>query len=215
MKTYEQFLDEVMPHVPGCPNAIAINAIRNAAIEFCEKSLVVQRDHELVSVVRNVADYDLEAPTGQVVAKIMRAWFQATPLMPIAPDEVGSIRVYNARAEGADGPGDPRYIIQKNDTTFSLYPVPKENKPLSIFMRVAMKPSRASTQVEDVLFEDYLETIAAGARARLMLMPGKPYTSPELALANKTLFDQGVNLARHRATMGNTRANIGVRLRRI
>lgn len=215
MKTYEQFLNEVMPHVPGCPTTVAVNAVRNSCIEFCEKSLIMQRDHDLVSVIANIPDYDFEPDTGYVVIKIMRAWFEATPLQPISPDEVGSIRVYNKLAEGADGTGTPRYIIQKDERTFSVYPVPKDNTSNAIFMRVALKPTRASTQVDDSLYEEYLEPIASGAVARLMLMPAKPYTNPQLALAQKSLFEAGVNQARQRASRGHTRANLGVRMRRI
>lgn len=215
MKNYTEFLNEVMPHVPGCPNEVAIAAIRNACVEFCEKTLILQRDHDLVDAVANQADYDLEPPSGYMVTKIVRAWYKSDPLNPAAPDGVTSVRVFNPLAENADGTGDPKNIFQKDEHTFSVYPVPKETAPNAIFMRVALKPTRASTRIEDSIYEEYLETIAHGAKARLMLMPGKPYTNPDLAAVNDNLFRQGINVARQRATRGFVRSNLQVSLVRI
>lgn len=215
MKTYESFLDEVMPHVPGCQVNIAVNAIRNTVVEFCEKSLILQRDHDPVTVIAGIADYDLDPPNGYLVTKIMKAWHENVPLVAAAPDEIGTVAVYNQQAPGADGPGLPRWILQKDERSFSLLPVPADTSVNGVFMRVALKPTRSSTSVEDVIFEDYLEVIGYGAKARLMFMPNKPWTDLNNAGTNKILFEQGVNTARQRANRGHTRSNLSVRLRKV
>jgi len=215
MKTYEQFLNEVMPHVPGCQVNVAVNAIRNTVIEFCEKTLILQRDHDPVTVTQSLPDYDLDPPAGYLVTKIMKAWYKNIPLVPAAPDEIGTVSVYNPLAPEAEGPGQPRWILQKDERTFSLLPVPDESVANAITMRVALKPTRASSSVEDVIFEDYVEVIGHGACARLLSMPAKPWTSPQMAGVSKMLFDQGVNQARQRANRGHVRSNLSVRLRKV
>lgn len=213
---YEAFLDYVLPHVPGCTNEMAIHEIRNTAIEFCEKSMILQRDHDPVTIVKGTVDYDFEPPTGYLVTKIIKAWYKTKELTPLAPDEINKAEVYNRMFTGADvGQTDPRNILQKDERTYTVYPVPMETAPMSLTMRVALKPTRASTTIDDVIFEDYAEIIGAGAKARLMMSPGKPYSNPQGAVAHLGMYQSGLNVARQRAVHGYVRGDLKVKLRRI
>lgn len=216
MKKYEAFLDEVLPHVPGCTNEIALQAIKNTVIEFCEKTFILQVDHDPVTVIAGEVDYDLEPPEGYLVTKIIRAWFKNSELTPVGPDDIDKPSLYNRDFAGVDaGRSDPTMITQKDERTFSVFPIPLNTDPLALTIRVALKPTRASTEVEDSIFEDYAEIIAHGALTRLMLSPGKPYSNPQVGVARSGLFNAGVNLARQRATSGFVRTSRQVTLRRI
>jgi len=216
MSTLNDFLNDVMPDVSGCTVDIAKHAIRNACIEFCEKSLILQRDHDPVTVVAGIVDYDFDPPANNLVTRIMRAWYKANELTAVAPDSIRSSEVYNRLFSGANVVRtDPTSILQKDERTFSLYGIPKDTVANGLTMRVALKPTRAATTVEDVLLEDYAEIIAAGAKARLMMSPNKPYTNPQLAVGHMELFRQGTNVARQRAYRGHVRADLRVSLRSI
>jgi hypothetical protein len=82
-------------------------------------------------------------------------------------------------------------------------------------MRIALKPTRISTTIEDVVYEDYAEIIGHGAKYRLMSAPSKPFTSPDGAAASKIFFDEGVNAARQRASRGYVRSDLRVTIPRI
>jgi len=216
MKAFSVFLNDVMPEVPGCTIEIATHAIKNSCIEFCEKSLIIQRDHDPVTVVAGIVDYDFEPPTGMLVTRIMKAWHKTLVLTPLAPDDVEFAEVYNRLFNGANvDRKDPQYILQKDERTFSLYGIPATTVANGLTMRVALKPSRSATTVDDVLYEDYAEVIAAGAKARLMMSAGKPYTNPQIAAVQLDMFRQGTNVARQRATRGYVRSSTGVTLRKI
>ena len=214
--SYEKFFSNVVPEVIGCPEITVFNAIQNAAIEFCEKSLILQADHDPVTVVGNIVDYDLEPPTDTLVVKVMRAWLEGTELTALAPDLVNGPAVYNRLYTSYQAaPGTPNSFLQKDPRSISLWPLPDQNYTNSLTMRVALKPTRASTTIDDVIFEDYAETIASGALYRLMSSVGKSYTNVEMAGIHKGLFNQGINVARQRATHGQVRSNLQVKLRRI
>jgi len=216
MATLSNFYPYVLPEVPGCPEMTVDLALKSSIIEFCEKSLILQRDHDPLTVVAGVVDYDFEPPTGSLVVKIMKAWYKSKELKPIAPDEVDKAELYNRSFSGADtNQQEPQYILQKDERTFSLYPVPDANAANALTMRVAYKPTRVTTTFEDVLFEDYAEVIAHGAKARLFMSPGKPYTNPQLAVAAMDQFGRGVNTARQRAVRGHVRSDLSVQMRRI
>lgn len=216
MAAYENFFPNILPEVPGVAEMVAENAVRNAVIEFCEKSLILQRDHDPITVVQNIVDYDLEPPTGYIVVKVMKAWLENAELTPLAPDFVREAAVYNRLFSSYEANTDrPRAFLQKDERTVSLWGVPDKNYRSGLTMRVALKPTRAATTVEDVILEDYAETIASGALYRLMMSAGKPYTNTELAAVHKGLFQQGINVARQRATHGQVRSTLSVKLRRI
>lgn len=216
MSSYEAFFPYVLPEVIGAPEPLVVNAIRNSVIEFCEKSLVLTRDHDPVTVLPNIVDYDLEPPAGYLVVKVMQAWLDNQPLDPLAPDFVREASVYNRLFESYEAaPSTPRFYLQKDERTITVWELPDKTYTNGLTMRVALKPTRASTEIEDVVFEDYAETIASGAIMRLMMSPGKSYTNPELAAVHKGIFNQGINTARQRATHGQVRAVMSVKLRRI
>jgi uncharacterized protein YbdZ (MbtH family) len=216
MAAYESFLSRVLIEVPGCAEISAIQAIRDACIEFCEKSLVLVRDHDPVTVQQGVVDYDLEPPTGTLVIKIMQAWLDDAKLEPAAPDQVRHAALYNRDyASYQSAASTPLVYVQKDERTVSLWPVPDKTYTNGLTMRVALKPTRSSSAVDDAIFEEYAETIASGALARLMISPGKPYTNPQVSGAHRLMFGQGVNVARQRSGHGHVRSNLSVRLRRI
>jgi hypothetical protein len=215
-KTYEDFYDEVLPYLPGCTPALAKVAIRNAVIDFCEGSLIIQRDHDPVTILEGTIDYDFEPPTGYLVTKIMRAWYKGTELDPKAPDELPAAMIYNRGYPGAViTKSDPTMITQKDERSYTLYPFPKEAAASALTMRVALKPTRSSSTIEDVVFEDYAEIIGHGAKYRLMSAPSKPFTSPDGAAASKLFFDEGVNVARQRAIRGYVRSDLRVQIPRV
>ena len=93
--------------------------------------------------------------------------------------------------------------------------MPAETVGSAITMRVALKPSRTATTINDVLLEDYFEVISAGAKYRLLLSQGKPYTSPQLAAVERDFYISGINKAKQRATRGHLRSDLSVKYRTI
>lgn len=213
MATLSDFYPYVLPEVPGCPEPTVDIAIRSALIEFCEKSLVVQRDLDPLTVVKGIVDYDLEPPTDQLVSKILRVWYKGAELSPTAPDNISAPEVYNRLFTGASVErSDPRIYLQKDDVTVSVYPIPKDTVANGLTVRVALKPTRAAEAIENVLFQDYAEAIAHGAKYRLLSMASKPWTNGPAASASFAAYNAGINTARQRASRGGTRADVRIRL---
>lgn len=216
MASYEAFFPYVMHEVPGAPEPLVVRAIRDAAIEFCEKSLILTRDHDPITVKAGVVDYDLEPPNGYLVIKIQKAWLDNNPLTPLAPDVVRDASVYNRLfAAYQSAPSTPQAYLQKEERSVSVWPLPDKQYTKSLTMRVALKPTRSSSSVDDVLFEDYAEQIGSGALSKLMASANKPYTNLDMAAVHKSLFQQGINVARQRAGHGHVRSNLSVKLRKI
>jgi len=216
MASYEDFFPYVMPEVIGAPEPLVVQAIRNTCIEFCEKSLILTRDHDPVTISQNIVDYDLEPPTGYLVVKVQKAWLDNREITPLAPDFVNDPAVYNRLFSSYQARGStPTAYLQKDARTISVWPLPDRQYRNGLTMRIALKPTRASTTIEDEVFEDYAEAIGQGAAYRLQVSVGKAYTNPDMAVINKGFFDQAINVARQRASRGHVRSSLSVKMRKI
>lgn len=216
MKPYTAFLDYVLPDLPGCSNDVAVHAIKQTVIDFCEKSMILEVDHDPITIVRGVTDYDLDPPTNTLVTKVMKVYYKDQELVPIATDDVRYGQFFNKNYQGAEiQEGTPRFYAQKDARTISIFPTPKETEKLVLTLRVALKPTRSASQCDDLIFEDYAEIIGHGAVTRLALSPSKPYTNVQLAGARNVMYTAGLNVARQRSSKGYVRANRQVRLRKI
>ena len=213
MKTLESFLPEILPDVPGCPSDMAIRALRNTIVEFCEKSLIHQDTMDAITVYENITDYDLEPPKNYRIQKIMKMWYLGQELEALAPDDLGLPDAYRTNIAGyTASKGPPAGFTQKDVDTFTILPIPDQKYTSSLTMRVALVPLRTMTEVADFLFEIWGETIGFGTKARLMLTPGKPYSNNEAANFNQVRYTTGLNDARQRASRGNVRSSLRVKL---
>lgn len=217
MTSYDDFLSRVLPEVPGCPELAAIQAVKDTVIQFAERTLIHQVDHDPVSTVAKIADYDLDAPvSGTKIIKIMKLWYSGTPIDPAAPDDVNDPTVYNQRVGDYQTQyGTPRTYLQKDPSTFSLFPIPEKSLLNAVTIRVALAPLRNSVECDDIFYEYWVEPIAAGAVARLQMSQNKAYSNPRLAQASMAEYMVGINEARQKASRGYTRANLTVKMRRI
>lgn len=212
MKQHTDFLDTVMIDVPGCLMDLALAEIKNAIIDFCERSLILQVTTDPMGVSAGQDEYDIDAGTGYTPIKIMSLWYGDSRLSPIAPDMIDDSGVFNPTVAAR---GTPRRYTQRTPTEVTLIPTPDVTAVNMVAMRVAVKPLRSLSAIEDTIYENYFNEIVAGAKYRLMVSPGKSYTNPGAATYNKNLFEVGVNQARQRAVRGYTRSSLAVRMRRI
>jgi hypothetical protein len=214
--SYEDFFSWVLPEVAGCPEITAIQAIRDTVIDFCEKSLIHVVDHDPVKVIAKQSDYELDTPIlGHRIIKVMQAYYQGTMLEPVSPDDVTDPSVYNQKIGGYTASySTPRGFMQKSWDTISLIPIPDQTVNSAVTMRVALAPLRTSTTCENFLLEQYAETIAFGAVAKLQLSAGKPYSNDKAATINNARYMVGLNVARQRGVRGFNRSTLSVQLRK-
>ena len=217
MKTYQDFFPLVYPDVPGVTPDMATQAIQNTIIEFCEKSLIHQVTLDPLTLVEGLDTYDLE-PDGDVrVTKIMRAWFRGTELTALAPDDIERPDPYNTIiGDYRPDKAEPKGYTQRDEyDTITFTPIPNQRYQNAITMRVALVPLRSATQIADFLLETWGEIISFGAKARLQVNPGKPYTNVDAAQINQARFTVGLNDARQRAVRGNVRSTLSVQMRKV
>ena len=211
MKALSVFFPYVLPYVMGCPKATVRRALVDAAIEFCETTQLVQQTLDVADTEQGNVECALFPPRYQAVAMPLKVWFKGNLLSPAADAHVQAVQTYNAEPVGVEiTTGDPREYFALGANKLGLYPVPESTEAGTITVRAALKPTRSATQLEDVLFEDWAEVIAAGALMRLHQTAGQPWSDAVQAVARERAFRVGMNRARIEASRGRTRGELRV-----
>jgi hypothetical protein len=206
-KTWEKWFDEVLTDIAGCGSDVAKNAIRNAAIEFCDRSTVWRVDHDPIDALLNTGSYIWAPPANTKVALPIAVWFNGQPLDPMPAHELDRLYTYWPSEVGTA----PRYFVQQQLETLIVVPAPNAALAQAIKAKVALKPTRASASIDDQIWEKYLEHIACGARGKLRMMRKKPWSDLELGAAELAKFSQYIGEAKLAADRGFVRSRSRIR----
>lgn len=216
MTTFDSFMPYLLPLVPGCPDPAAYQALRWACIEFCKRTDTVQRVLTAVNVVADTQDYAVTPPTDMLLVNVLGVSHAGRWLDPVMPDDVES----DTALRGADigdvdlvkGTPNKYFLKTVGTSTVSLYPVPELSITGGLLIKASFKPTQTADEVDDILFNEYVEEIAAGAAAKLQATPGQPFTQdPSAALAR---FELGIGKAKRRKAFGQMSGSARVRPRR-
>ncbi|ARO87839.1 hypothetical protein EBAPG3_008710 [Nitrosospira lacus] len=197
MRPWSDFYDLIMPGLPGCPFAMADNALRRSAIVFCEQSLAWRFNHPDIPVMAGTSEYAFLPPAGAAVHCITNAVLDGEEIETRAGES--GMTVGNWRNQS----GTPLYVLG-GAASATLVPIPDAAGMLT--MVVALKPSAGSVEIDDMLFNEFRESIVHGALAQLMLSPKKPYTNAQLATHHERQFSISVAAAGMRVARSYTRA---------
>lgn len=209
---YDSFLVEVLPYMRDVPEIVAIQAVRNAVIEFCEKTQCLQEDLTTLSTFTGDSTYDIAPDTGYTTSEVMSVWLGDQYLVPKSVEDL--TRVYRGQ-NWQDMIGRPYYYFREDPTTLRLVPKPALNDVYQLTVRIAMVPTRASTAVDISIYDRYLEIISFGARARLAATPNQPYYDPAGAGVYLSRFNAGIDDVKRRMNRGNVRATTAIGFNRI
>lgn len=204
---FTAFYDNVLPHVPGCLESVAMQAIRDSAIEFCERTWAMQGDHTPIDIVAAQASYPYVPPAGKLVCRRLEVWYADDPLIDASPDRMKD--VYGRKWKTQTGL--PKYHTATSARAMILVPYPAEALTAGLTLRVAYKPTSAATTIDDEIYEEYREIIAAGARMRLMLSQKKPYSNAKQAGIESEFYRSGMGRVKRMVQRGLGRAQSNVK----
>jgi hypothetical protein len=205
---YSAFLPDVLPYVRDVPEFVAINAIRNACIEFCEESTWWRTTLGDITLVAGQSEYDLDVEVGCAVAAIMSAHIGRVKIQTVYEEFL----VETIGPDWRTRTGPVQYLVHDGDfDTIRLAFVPDVVPEDPLQLHVAIRPIKTSTRVPKELYERWGEIIGFGARARLHDTPGQPYSNEEAAAKFRRWFESGYGDAKIQANRGRGRGPLMVR----
>ena len=178
---WSDFYPWVLPSVPGCPNPTLDLHIRQAAIEFCRRTLCWVRTLDPVEANGMDIRFDLDLPSQT----------QAVKLMAVAVNGMQYLLVDTQRGlQLVRQGGGADFSFTQDKLTLDVHPLRQRGDSIEVDM--ALAPSFNASSIETDVASPHTQEIAQGALATLQMMAGVAWSDPGLAAANKALFNQRV-----------------------
>ena len=178
---WSDFYPWVLPSVPGCPNPTLDLHIRQAAIEFCRRTLCWVRTLDPVEANGMDVRFDLDLPSQTQAVKLIAVAVNGREYLLL--DTQRGLQLVR-QGSGAD------FSFTQDKLTLDVHPLRARGNSIEVDM--ALAPSFNASSIETDVASPYLQEIAQGALATLQMMAGVAWSDPGLAAANKALFNQRV-----------------------
>jgi len=200
------FKKYISPDVLPCPDPIVERELIGTLMDFCKQTHVLTKDFNV-----DLTDADIDTGLQDAVDIDIREWisgYRPLALVRLNIDGLDYDLEYREilnTIENWEALKDDtkKYFFFVNDNTLRIYDMDTSDD--DIYIRLAVKPKRSITEIEDMIYDDHVETIAAGTKYRILIMPGKPWTDRATAKDYFTLWRRGVTKARLNFDKGYTR----------
>jgi hypothetical protein len=175
MKALSAFFPRILPYLPGCPEPLAAQVLIDAAIEFCDSSLVLRQNLDTFNTVVGRVQYDLDAPSAQHdISRVLGVTLDDKELVAGMAEAI--------RGDMPTAPAKPRgFYTDRTDSVFTLMLSPPPDEVYSVLVNVALSPVRTATQLDDDLYNTWINPIVSSAIAQAMQIPGQPFSNPAQA----------------------------------
>lgn len=189
----------VRPEMRDCMDVVIQDAIRRAAIAFCEDTYIWEVDATAIQTAVDTPEYAVSVGVDQLPIMVSRVFNSHGQLIKsVTRREMDQA---NPGWTLAKGPS-PLAWIQLSPSRIRFYPVPSATE--TITLQVVVRPTSTATTIDQGIMDEYSEGIAAKAKAILGSMPHKAWTNYELVPFWEKQYQDYVRMAKMRLATGFT-----------
>ncbi len=174
----------VSVEISGCPAPTILNALKLSAIEFCEKTGVWKERLDVGTVSVGEDEIDLDSGEEGVIHNLLSVKLDGR-----------NLRKHNSIPDGEES-GTPNSYYQISPKKMILNKKP--DKELYLTITATLKPKSNATKIPNFIGDEWGDTIARGAIARLKKM-SKEWGDPIGARTDRREFNTHVGNAKARA----------------
>jgi len=209
-----QFRNRLLAEVPGCPIPRVDLAVLNAIRQMCEDTYAYTKSFEEEDFdYTTIDDTDNDA----ITITLSTYFADADPVAPLM-----------LQIDGADW--NLRELILENDnsnltnieiqgvkffsfptlTTMKIFPFTGQTANFDIFLKLAVKPERGLSSVEDKFYndDDWYEGIIHCAAYRLQMITGRPWSNERQAGYNKSRYEHYMGRVKIDTAMGGSAGTV-------
>lgn len=195
-------LDDFFPLVAGqcqrAPNMIMRDVLRDAAIEFCKRTRLFSSQEEVITEPGSALAglFPMEGVTYQLEA-LMRGERHL--------ERLSRYDFLQSNLQAISGEPTSYYLNGEHEVV--LGPIPEQAEALTA--HVIARPSDTAASVNDALYSDWRQVIAAGARA-LLRRTHEPWMDVNRELKDQQLFEDGMASANVQRARGRSMRRLRV-----
>lgn len=206
MKPLSDFLPRLLVYTPACSEPLAEQALLDAAIEFCERSSTIRYTADPITVIKNIPEYELCAPSNdQSVTRVLRVFLNDEPIEAIMAD---------VRTPVPEAPACPTgYSVIEDDCGLVLRLNVAPDDVYTLTVELALRPTKTAKKVDSRLYTRWMDAVVAGALSRLYAVPGQPFSDAGAALYQASRASRMINSARIEGSYGRVRGSMTIQPR--
>lgn len=191
MAAWSTFYPDLLTFVQACPEPLLNQELRRAAQTFFRRSRAWVQWLTPITLTSAVS-YPLTLPTDAMVVRLEKATLDGKPI------ELPNWRSFEADPLAV--PGQSSGITTADRISVLLAQPYAAGGRLAV--QAALAPSDAATTIPDDQVAQHRDAILHGARSRLLLLPDKSFTNPQMATLELGMFEDAIGVAQHQAYKG-------------
>ena len=212
---------EILTQVVGVPVPGIKVAVRNAAIKFCEETLLWTLTLDRISIVADTGAYDLALPAlqdGQII-NIDNVKFkengasddQFRRLDPIS--ETQRDLVDSGSWSFLSSPNPNAYYSDYLNKQLNFYQIPTVASVEGLLVKVNVRPEIDCDDLPDFLYKDYRQAIKHGALSELFGAKAMAWYDLEKGMYHGAMFKDAYSDGKQDKITGPTKRPMSVRMR--
>lgn len=195
------------PYMTGVSLPALEDAVRDACIEFCQRTRVDTRIRGSVPYLPEEPDTELPLVTNETSPwQVVNLWTPAGLLPPKTRREIDERFPLGFVGVTVSDPRDLFGWISLRPQLVRL--VPALSIESTLRMEIAYQPKRNARSVDDYLYDLFGEQIAAGAMARLAAHADVPYAQPDRIAMYRGAFEDAISRVGHRSVAGHNKPRL-------
>ena len=212
---------EILTQVVGVPAPGIKVAVRNAAIKFCEETLLWTVTLDRISIVADTGTYDLTLPASQdgQIINIDNVKFkengqdddQFRRLDPISETQTDLIDSGSWSFLSSSNPNN--YYSDFVSKQLNFYQIPSAASANGLLVKVNVRPEIDCEDVPDFLYRDYRQEIKDGALSDLFGSKAMSWYDLEKSMYHRALFKDAYADGKQDKISGPTKRPMQVRMR--
>lgn len=194
----ENMVRRVLVEAEGCPESLALEDMRDACIEWCERTYCLTTGLTVDTVP---GDQDPGAiDMGQLITlQILSARVDGEDVDVLAANDPATQHVTEAC---------PAIVYATPDQPV-LIPAPTRPRSVELYLAVGLGPE--VEELPDFVWQRYSRHLIDGALSKVLARQGKPWSNPNEAERRRQLFERAINTEAPR--IGVNRVTTAQRLR--
>jgi len=196
-----EFVQNIMPHVSGCPRNLVVNAVRKAIDRLCTDAHIWREDIPAGDITINVDDYTITPPANTRMVTLISLLYEEQEIAKRTEEWLDA----NDVGWRVSSIGTPTALVYYAPDRIKFNRLPLATITDGLVARVVLKPTRTAETVEDIIYEDWFECIEHGALHYLMEIPKKDWSDIQLSQYHGRHFIFQIQRAKAYVTKGNVR----------
>lgn len=204
MTRLSEFGKLILPDVLTCPDVVINQAVIHTIVDFCERTGIFTK-----SFTYTPSTSDIEDAINDYVDVDLSAWVVDKVPVSVKEFKINGEDwelVYKELLASTDYIDDLKDGKQKlfyfTDTmTLRVYPI---DESAELYFTIVYKPLMTVLEIDDVIYNDWVDTIVSGAKSKLLAMPDAVWFSPKAVNYHQSIYRSGISNAKRRIGKGFT-----------